>query len=52
MVTNVNTESILFSIVGVFTLGCTAKTLKIQEHLMEKGYHCVIWDMLLFQLSG
>lgn len=52
MVTNANTESILFSRVGVFPLGYTAKKLKIQKHLMEEGYCCVIWDMLLFQLPG
>lgn len=37
MVTNANTESIVFSGVGVFALGYTAMKLKIQEHLMEKG---------------
>lgn len=36
MVTNANNESILLSRVGVFALGYTAKTLKVQEHLMEK----------------
>lgn len=38
--TNANTESILFSRVGIYTLDCTTMRLKIQEHLMEKGYHC------------
>lgn len=52
MVTNANNESILLSRVGVFALGYTAKTLKVQEHLMENGYCCVIWDMFLFQLPG
>lgn len=52
VMTNANNKSILFSRVGIFTSDYIATKLEVQEHLMEKGYYCVIWNMLLFQLLG
>lgn len=46
--TNANTKSILFSRIGIFSLDYTTMRLKIQEPLMEKGYHCHLeYDFIL-----